>query len=238
MHGILTRAAKRALQRRHCKQAGVSLFETTFVLALFTLIGAGVLKGHGMIQSSTAKKLASEMQYVREMVYIYRERYQAIPGDDLYASRHVSGGISACSVFCGGINGADGLISGGYNSWAGTYGRSDSDEAGLFWNHVRLAGLAPGDASDPTARNAVGGRLGITSGPNLPTRPAGTLGLYSVCSSRITGDLAAMIDAQLDDGDATTGQVWAAVETNGSVIVATPASPYANGSNYTVCMAF
>jgi hypothetical protein len=220
---------------RLARQAGITLFEFSLLITLFALLAAGVLKGLGMVQAATAKKLATEMQNVQEMVYLYRERYQAIPGDDLFASRHVNGGLNACASACS-STGGDGLITSPWN-WPGL-GMYEQDESALFWNHVRLAGFAPGDPADWKARNAVGGRIGITSNTNLPTRPAGTRGMYSVCSSRISGDLAAMVDAQLDDGDATRGKVWAAVETSGAVATPTPTTPYTDGSTYTVCMAF
>ncbi|MCA1246659.1 type II secretion system protein [Massilia sp. MS-15] len=233
--------------RRNFKRAsGFTLFELAFVIALFALLTGLVVKGHGLIQASTAKKLAGELVWVQDMLIQYRERYSAIPGDDTNATRHLgAGAVNACrgSIECNetyNIVGSDGLITGYsfYKSWAASTVYA-MDESALFWNHVRLAGFARGDPASVGARNAVGGRIGITSTVWLPTRPDGISGLYSACSSKITGDMAAMVDAQLDDGNAMTGRVWGAAEDGGlGVITKTPTSPYNPGQSFTVCMAF
>ncbi|MCA1857096.1 hypothetical protein LE190_14335 [Massilia oculi] len=227
--------------RRRQKQGGLSIFEFTIVLALFALLTGSVIQGYGMIQTGTAKKLANELVNVQDMLIAYRERYSAIPGDDTNAHIHLDkNALRACWNLC--VNspavGDDGLIISYSQGWTGYYVH-ELQESSLFWYHVRLAGLAPGDPMVPYGTNAVGGRIGITSTKDIPTRPAGIPGLYSACTSGLTGDLAAMVDSQLDDGNATTGKVWGALQTNYfGVITPTEPTPYQSGKRYTICMAF
>lgn len=217
------------------KQAGMTLFETTIVLTLAGLLVGGAIGANHFVESATAKALVTEMLDVKNMLYVYRDRYGAVPGDDVLASTHVKNGTSAYNSTG---YGGDALIdANGSYPWNSTSIHSMS-EAGLFWQHVRKAGLATGDSTVAPAENAVRGKLGITSNANTPTRPAGVGGLYTVCSSRITGRLAKMMDAQVDDGDGTTGMMWAAAETDLSVNTPTLPNAYDDTKRYTVCLAF
>jgi len=84
-----------------------------------------------------------------------------------------------------------------------------TDESYLFWQHIRLAGLA-GGSTDITSteyrpRNADGGFLGIESASsayidNLP-------GAYVICSSNIAGKLARQLDITIDDGNPQSGSL-------------------------------
>ncbi|MCA1857095.1 hypothetical protein LE190_14330 [Massilia oculi] len=216
------------------KQSGISLFSTMLTLAIVVLLTGAVVVGQDrLVEKWTARALVSEMQDVGMMLYQFRDRYAAIPGDDVQAKEHV-GGRNA------GAQGGDNLIDAeGLSQWSTNELDNSAHEPGLFWQHVRRARLDVGAPIASVEYNAVQGRLGVTSGTNIPTRPAGVRGDYSVCSSRIGGSVARMMDAEVDDGNATAGKMWAAEEEGrGSVSSAKAPTPYENGKRYTVCMAF
>jgi len=215
-------------------QAGLTLFETMVVLAIVGFVLASTISVNQLIERSTSKTLVREMQEVKHMLYAYRERYGAIPGDDTSAAKKITGATSADEDL-----GGNALID-GTEAWnmRSVTGISNKRENELFWQHVRKAGLAKEEQYN-LAHNAVGGILGITSNDKIPTRPAGVPGLYNVCSSRISGTLARAMDEEVDDGDAKTGVMWAAMETEGvSVNTPTAPTPYVNEKRYTVCTAF
>ena len=115
----------------------------------------------------------------------------------------------------------NGLIEGMWNSTTVT------DESYLFWQHVRLAGFAPGStvlgAADYIPKNAVGGSIGITNSLAANTPITGIKGTYIVCSDNIPGKFAKQLDTTLDDGNTATGSVMVTTvgTTNGGAAVTT-----------------
>ena len=132
---------------------------------------------------------------------------------------------------------SNGQINGAWNDSfaAGT-------ESILFWQHVRLAGLAPGQTVlaagfDPV--NSNNGRIGIQS--LAVAAPITTMtGSYAVCSDLIIGRDALQIDITLDDGETSTGNVRAR-PTGVAPAAAMNSADMALAANvnaqYTVCMA-
>lgn len=186
------------------KQAGFTLVEIAIVLVIIGLLLGGVLKGQELINSAKVKNMINDFRSVSTFVYSYQDRFRALPGDDGAASTHVNGGVNATTHATGGANG-DGRINGNWDSTTAT------EESYLFWNHVRLAGLAAGNptvsATDYNYTNADGGRVGIT-GQN-PNTTAGNnfSGSFYVCSAGIQGRYARQIDSTIDDGNTSTGTV-------------------------------
>ncbi|MCA1857100.1 hypothetical protein LE190_14355 [Massilia oculi] len=203
------------------------------------LIIGGVLKARSLRDLAQAGVLAREMRDVREMVRTYQERYKATPGDDPAASLHFRADVT---------NGdGDGWITNLIvwpTNWL-TPSRS-SDESILFWNHVRLAGLAEGNPNRGEALNAMNGQLRVVSftSANIPRKPAGSRAIrHVVCSGKIPGKIAKIMDQEMDDGNATQGIVWASAEANGEEIYANVfspvfATPYTSHASFTVCMGF
>ena len=210
------------------KQSGFTLIELAIVLVIIGLLLGGVLKGQELINSAKAKNIATDFKNIQIFIYGYQDKFRAIPGDDPNAVRNV-GGVAATTP-AGTLNNSQ--INGAWNSQTAT------DESFLFWQHVRLAGLATGPTAvaDPAylPRNADSGRLGVQSITGFNTIN-GMTGLYVVCSENIAGRLAKQIDINLDDGDTSTGSMRAIVAGN-AVPVATAA--IVDGNPYTVCMSF
>lgn len=225
-------------------QSGFTLIEIAIVLVIIGLLLGGVLKGQELINSAKVKNLATDFRNIPVFIYGYQDKFKALPGDDANIATHLTGASACTPAAAGKCATGNGLIDGAWNSTAAT------DESYVFWQHVRLAGLASGStttgAADYLPVNAFGGTIGIQSGTNvaanapikdLSTTPAAIRGTYVICSPNIMGKLAKQLDTQLDDGNTATG-----------LMMATPTANYALGASataigsidddamYTVCM--
>ncbi|MCA1248433.1 type II secretion system protein [Massilia sp. MS-15] len=213
------------------KQTGFTLVEIAIVLVIIGLLIGGVLKGQALIENGTVKSLANEMRSISTMVNGYRDLYRAIPGDDPKADTNQKGAVKSTT------NGGNGSIDSG--TWVGADAVAATNETTLFWQHVRLAGLASGSAASGTATNAVGGKLGVTSNADRPKTPDGISASYYVCSSAIPGKTARALDIMLDDGVSDKGQFFGALEGTSPVTTtnAANAAEYVDANKYTVCLA-
>jgi prepilin-type N-terminal cleavage/methylation domain-containing protein len=214
------------------KQAGFTLIELAIVLVIIGLLLGGVLRGQELINSAKVKNMARDFQNVQVYIYGYQDKYKALPGDDHSADTHLSvSGVTGTKATNGTQNG---VIEGAWNT------TTDGDESCVFWQHVRLAGLAPGSTTVSCAanntyqpRNADGGLIGVQSISGF-TAITGMSGAYVVCSNGILGKFAKQLDTTLDDGVGNTGSVKVAVDGTPSAGVAVPDDSTA----YLVCMAF
>lgn len=210
-------------------QTGFTLIELAIVLVIIGLLLGGVLKGQELINSARVKSLATEFKNIQVYVYGYQDRFRAIPGDDRAANAHVNGTNATTPALA---TVGDGVIQGLWNSGTVT------DESYLFWQHVRLAGFAPGPTAVADAnyapQNSAGGRIGIQSVNGFAI--AGMTGTFIVCSAAIQGRFAEQLDITLDDGDTDAGSVRAFPD-NGNAWDA-DITPAEENNNYTVCLAF
>jgi len=209
-------------------QSGFTLIEIAIVLVIIGLLLGGVLKGQELINSAKVKNLATDFKNTPVFIYGYQDKFKALPGDDRNALTHVSG-VAATGT-------ANGLIDG---LWLPA---AVGDESALFWQHVRLANLAPGETTVAVGatntfqpKNAVGGFIGVTGAANTPI--IGMLGSYIVCSDNIAGKFAKQLDITLDNGVTNTGSIRV---TTAGVTAATAATtpPLADDTTYLVCMGF
>ena len=219
------------------KQAGFTLIELAIVLVIIGLLLGGVLRGQELINSAKVKNMARDFQNVQVYIYGYQDKYKALPGDDAASVAHL--GATATPGSTGTLG--NGVIQGKWDT------PNNGDESCVFWQHVRLAGLAPGSTVVNCAagntyqpRNADGGVIGVQSvtgftDVNILPTAGGMSGAYVVCSDGILGKFAKQLDTTLDDGVGDTGsvriQVQGGAATNGvnAPVDSTP---------YTVCMAF
>ncbi len=220
------------------RQSGFTLIEIAIVLVIIGLLLGGILKGQELINSARVKNLATDFRNIPLFIYGYQDKFRALPGDDAGVVAHVAGTLATTPANAQG----NGVIDGNWNSSTAT------DESFLFWQHVRLAGLAPGSttttAPDYMPTNAAGGTIGIQSGTSVaassPIRDASTnpiRGAYIICSTGILGKFVKQLDTQMDDGNTATGSVMA-TPTNGYAIPATATATTAidDAAAYTVCM--
>jgi len=222
------------------KQSGFTLIEIAIVLVIIGLLLGGILKGQELINSAKVKNLATDFKNIPVYIYGFQDKFKALPGDDANIASHVSGGTLATTP--NGVQG-NGVINGNWNSTTNT------DESYLFWQHVRLAGLAPGPTSvaDSTyiPTNSIGGIIGIQSGTtvagssplNAAVGPANPIrGSYIICSAGILGKYVKQLDTQMDDGNTAAGSMMATPTTGYAIgAVATATASIDDATTYTVC---
>ena len=226
-------------------QAGFTLVEIAIVLVIIGLLLGGVLKGQELINSAKVKNLINDFRSISTFVYAYQDRFRALPGDDANANTHIVG-TNATTHATGAATGAtgDGRINGAWNAPA--LPANAGEESYLFWQHVRLMGLAAGStvvgATDYAFHNADGGNVGITGDPVFTGAPTWAASFF-VCSAGIQGRYARQIDTTIDDGNTQTGSVrvlgvagtGTELATSGSFALLLPAN---DAELYTVCQAF
>ena len=212
---------------------GFTLIEIAIVLVIIGLLLGGILKGQELINNARVKSYAIDFRNIPIMLNGYQDKFRALPGDDSLVTTHL--GPAAILAFSAHGNN---IINGNWDT------TTDSDESCLFWQHVRLAGLAPGStAVDCSAgsnywpRNASGGQIGIQSNFAFTTMTGAMNGRYIICSKGIPGQFVLQLDATLDDGDPATGSVRAiqqsAVGGAPSTIATVQANPV---DSFIVCM--
>jgi prepilin-type N-terminal cleavage/methylation domain-containing protein len=178
------------------QQSGFTLVEIAIVLVIIGLLLGGVLKGQELINSAKVKNMANDFRNIATFVYAYQDKFRAMPGDDSAVAGHI-GGAAATSGTHGNAQ-----IDGAWNA------TTTASESFMFWQHVRLAGLATGTtdttAADYVPRNAEGGRIGITSERVATDAAANFPGGFYICSV-MQGRFARQLDATIDDGNTTSG---------------------------------
>ena len=231
-------------------QSGFTLIEIAIVLVIIGLLLGGVLKGQELINSAKVKNLATDFKNIPVYIYGYQDKFRALPGDDGQVATHLGATATPCTGVAGQCNVGNGMIDGNWND------TTAASETYVFWQHVRLAGLAPGSTdTSPAAMasylptNASGGTIGIQSGTSTPAASPinGTAGAnpirgsYIICSSGILGKFVKQLDIQMDDGNPATGSMMAGlpVAAGGGPMTAatlTGATAVDDATTYTVCM--
>jgi prepilin-type N-terminal cleavage/methylation domain-containing protein len=182
-------------------QKGFTLVEIAIVLVIIGLLLGGILKGQEMINQAKIKNVIADITGVSAAMYGYQDRYRALPGDDKGADRW--SGVSPGN--------GNGVILGKYAT------TTDTDESRLFWEHLRRAGFVGGSGLEQPF-NAVSGKTGVQTGDGTSASPnPGVLGKGSpvaetftgliLCTAMLPDKIAISIDAQMDDGNGTTGAV-------------------------------
>lgn len=208
------------------RQSGFTLIEIAIVLVIIGLLLGGILKGQELITQGRIRNVSNDFQSVTAAINLYQDRYRALPGDDAGAAARWAAPVATAR------GDGNGVFDGAYNAVCAA---DSAIEACLFWQHLRLAGLVGGATTDRTqAVNATQGRTGVQNGG---------LGLVGpiICSNNLPAKIAQAIDAQFDDGNATTGTVRGDViaELTDTLPTAAPTENYVdNGTNiYVVCKA-
>jgi len=225
------------------QQSGFTLVEIAIVLVIIGLLLGGILKGQELINSAKVKAIANDFRTVQTFIYGYQDKYKAIPGDQNQTQLDANfppNGTATVSSTAANLN--NGVINGLWND------TTAASESFVFWQHVRLANLAPGGTNTASlteyqARNAEGGLMGIQSGTTPPI--ANLRGTYVFCSSRILGKFAKQLDLTLDNGDTATGSIMVtATAETGNFATPQAAAPLTGAGAvvdtdaYTVCMGF
>jgi prepilin-type N-terminal cleavage/methylation domain-containing protein len=220
------------------KQSGFTLIEIAIVLVIIGLLLGGVLKGQELINSAKVKNLATDFKNIPVFIYGYQDKYKALPGDDANIATHLTGATACTPAAANKCAVGNGILDGTWDASAIT------DESYIFWQQVRLAGLAPGStttgAADYRPTNAVGGYIGVTnSGAGEPiSSPTALKGSYIVCSDSIPGKFAKQLDTTLDDGNTATGSMMVTAQGTSTGGAAVATASIVDDTPYLVCMGF
>ena len=211
-------------------QSGFTLIEIAIVLVIIGLLLGGVMKGQELINSAKVKNLAADFKNTSLYIYSYQDKFRNLPGDDPQAASHVTNATNATAINAGELG--NGRIDGKWDSTTNTH------ESFLFWQHVRLAGIATGITSTTDTigypqRNTLGGLVGITNSTAADLPITNLKGAYIICSSNIQGKFAKQLDIMMDDGATSSGSMMTALPS--SAVQAAVASPD-DTTLYTVCM--
>jgi prepilin-type N-terminal cleavage/methylation domain-containing protein len=229
-------------------QSGFTLIEIAIVLVIIGLLLGGVLKGQELINSARVKNLATDFRNIPVFIYGYQDKFRALPGDQTQAAldaQFTPAGTATAATTPGTL--ANGVINGNWND------HLKASESYVFWQHIRLAGLAPGTTAIPATGavgdgylpvNAAGGEIGIQSGtsdatltPVKDTAGNAIRGSYIICSTGILGRFVKQLDAQVDDGNTGTGSLLATPVTSyNQGATATKNSDIQDADSYIVCM--
>lgn len=215
-------------------QSGFTLIATAIVLVVIGLLLGLILKGQEVIDSSKVKNLANDFKNFPPSVYDYEDKFKAMPGDDPKLASHFPNATPCFPPAAGKCVVGNGMIDG---KWSDT---TVASESYIFWQDVRLAGLAPGSTDtsnlngDYIPRNVVGGQIGVTDTASSPI--IGLKGASIICSDAIPGKLAKQLDVTMDDGNTATGSmqvIAAGTTTPGN---STQTTNIADENRYLVCM--
>jgi len=213
-------------------QPGFTLIEIAIVLVIIGLLLGGVLKGQELINSAKVKNLAGDFKNIPLFIYGYQDKYKSLPGDDANVAAHLNGGTICSPAAANLCATGNGIIEGAWNA------NTVTAESYVFWQHVRLAGFAPGPTDTGAVnflpKNATGGSVGITNAAN--TAINGLTGSYIICSDAIAGKFAKQLDITLDDGNTATGSLMVTVAGTGSGGTPIATASIIDDTPYLVCM--
>jgi len=201
---------------------GFTLIEISLVLLIIGLLIGGVLKGQEMIENAKVKRVMSDQEEVRAILYAFKDRYGALPGDFDQAN----------DTF--GLEGSNGdgnyVISG---DWFGSSG-----EASQLWLHLRAAGFVSGNTTTATQpSNSYDGIIGVQTserGSADGTAAQSVMGLQgqSICLDNIPKDVVMGIVNKHDNGRTQDGLIRASSTQEGE------AQPFSALNNARVVVCF
>jgi len=174
------------------KESGFTLVEIAIVLVIIGLLLGGVLKGQEMIKNAEIRGVITDVSGITTALYAYRDRYNAIPGDDRGGALHT------------GVSGSDGD---GDGIVLNVSGGATAEETNFF-AHLRAVNLLTGSGATLPS-HSLGGELSVSNGTN-------GLSGNVVCASAVEEADALILDTKEDDGVYNTGTIRASAVYTGT----------------------
>ena len=205
------------------KNAAFSLIELSIVLIVIGIVMGVVLVGRTLINQSQLHKIVASYHQYFMAVRLFKEQYNALPGD--YADAFTVWGTScaADAARCNGNN--NDVIS--YDSGVNP---DDDRESMRVWQHLTLSKILPGSYSgvgaiyNSTNTPQIGfldGEFFIESSPSWNWSQSQNGMMFAAASSGswnglLTPNEAQKIDVKVDNGIANTGNLYGITGPNGT----------------------
>lgn len=189
---------------------GFSLVELSIVLVILGLLVGGILTGQNLIRSSELRSIASENDAYQAATNIFRDKYQAVPGDMVNATsfwgRADDGTFSGdCTDPANDVGTGTQTCNGNGDGWT-----RSGVERFRFWQHLANAGLISG------SYNGIAGAGGLyhhVPGDNAPY--AKLSGASWSTNAYVEGNV---------NGSSTPGSGWFAGNYGNWLLIGAPSS--------------
>ncbi|MDB2414350.1 prepilin-type N-terminal cleavage/methylation domain-containing protein [Rickettsiales bacterium] len=116
------------------KNKGFTLVELAIVIIILALIAAGIVAAQNMVKQSKLRSLVTQLNEYDSAINIFKENYDAIPGDMYDAYTYFGNACDGTSSNCNGDG--SGII-----EWVATSGQESNLEDLRAWQHLKLAEL-------------------------------------------------------------------------------------------------
>ncbi len=141
-----------------------SLVELSIVLVILGLLTGGILAGQSLIRAAEMRSVTTEFQRWVTASQTFRDKYMAVPGDMLTATRFWGDDNAACADNAI-PNGIPGTCNGNGDGMLAAGAASATGEAYQYWKQLALAGLIEGTYS---GLSGSGGATDSIIGTNVP----------------------------------------------------------------------
>jgi hypothetical protein len=225
-----TEARHDGLTRRGAA-AGFSVWELAITVTILGIVFAMAIKGGGFVDAMRAFMTANQISRFQQAVSSYRETYNALPGDDALGNRRWGRPqamllLDGAPVTSPNDERIDGLLFDVLNP---------NGENFMAWADLRGHGALEGDTASvgfsAMPENLFGGVFGFDVGNLGQAGP-------SLCTTRVPGRAAEIIDERLDDGLVNRGKIVATSRYDTAVanhFNGPDADPYNVEKTYIIC---